>query len=83
MLSRDGSVCHTKWPHGIVETSFQSEEGRVQKVKLKVMKDGKLVVYTKPILGIVKYSLSCIIKDGIMNSFCFIISTIIILNTLI
>lgn len=49
MLLKDRSVCRTQWPYGIVVRAIQSEDGKVRKVELKVMRDGNPVVYTRPI----------------------------------
>nr|XP_027222258.1 uncharacterized protein LOC113814400 [Penaeus vannamei] len=49
VLLKDRSVCHTQWPYVIVVRAIQSEDGKVRKVELKVMRDGKPVVYTRPI----------------------------------
>jgi len=49
VLLKDRSVCRTQWPYGIVVRAIQSEDGKVRKVELKVMRDGKPVVYTRPI----------------------------------
>ncbi|XP_070001352.1 uncharacterized protein [Penaeus vannamei] len=81
VLLKDRSVCRTQWPYGIVVRAIQSEDGKVRKVELKVMRDGKPVVYTRPIselillvsgakFGLATLTITCTLTRMCMLSSC-------------
>lgn len=53
MLLRDKSVVRNQWPLAIISEVFPSEDGCVRSVKLRVIKDGKVCEYVRPIVELV------------------------------
>ncbi|XP_021372003.1 uncharacterized protein LOC110462388 [Mizuhopecten yessoensis] len=53
VLMKDQNCSRNEWPMGIVERTFPSEDGRVRKVELTVVKDDKRVSYVRPVSQLV------------------------------
>ena len=49
VLLKDCDVPRINWPVGLVVEAFESEDGRVRKVVVRVSKNGSYVNYTRPI----------------------------------
>ena len=49
VILRDKSVARSQWPLGVVVNAFKSLDNYVRKVEVRIMKDGKPCVYTRPI----------------------------------
>ena len=54
VLLRDKGCHRNEWPTGVVETAFMSDDGKVRKVTLRVIRNEQPVLYTRPISEIVK-----------------------------
>ena len=53
VLLRDKNVCRNEWPNGVVEEAFSSSDDIVRKVRVRVIREGKPVVYTRPVTELV------------------------------
>ena len=53
VLMRDNEVGRTSWPIAKVVRVFPSNDGYVRKVEVKVIRDGKPVLYVRPVVEIV------------------------------
>lgn len=53
VLMRDGDTHRNHWPTGVIEDVFPSSDGLVRKVLVRVIKDNKSVLYTRPIAELV------------------------------
>ena len=53
VLMRDSDVGRTSWPIAKVVRVFPSNDGYVRKVEVKVIRDGKPVLYVRPVVEIV------------------------------
>ena len=53
VLMRDSDVGRTSWPIAKVVRAFPSNDGYVRKVEVKVIRDGKPVLYVRPVVEIV------------------------------
>lgn len=42
-----------RWPLGVIEETFRSDDGLVRKVKVVVIRDGKRTFYVRPIAQLV------------------------------
>ena len=49
VLMKDNACARNDWPIGLVQRVFPSVDGRVRKVELRVMCDGKTSTYVRPI----------------------------------
>ncbi|XP_062594609.1 uncharacterized protein LOC134256031 [Saccostrea cucullata] len=49
ILMKDAETPRIQWPLGIVQQCFESEDGRIRKVSLRVIKHEKPVLYTRPV----------------------------------
>ena len=49
VLMKDNACARNDWPIGLVQRAFPSVDGRVRKVELRVMCDGKTSTYVRPI----------------------------------
>ena len=54
VLLRDKGCHRNEWPTGVVETAFMSDDRKVRKVTLRVIRNEQPVLYTRPISEIVK-----------------------------
>ena len=52
VLMRDSDVGRTSWPIAKVVRVFPSNDGYVRKVEVKVIRDGKPVLYVRPVVEI-------------------------------
>ncbi|VDI23128.1 Hypothetical predicted protein [Mytilus galloprovincialis] len=52
-LLRDKTVCRNQWPHGLVEEALSSSDGIVRKVRVRIIREGNPVVYTRPVTELV------------------------------
>lgn len=50
---KDGACARNDWPIGIVKCVFPGDDGRVRKVELKVVRNGKTTTYIRPITELV------------------------------
>lgn len=48
-LLKDQDSPRNEWPIGIVQRVFPSEDGRVRKIKLRVVQNGSVVTYVIPV----------------------------------
>lgn len=53
VLLKDLTTARIEWPIGIITNAIKSVDGRVRKVEVKVSRDGKPIVYTRPISDII------------------------------
>lgn len=53
VLLRDKSAFRNDWPLGLVVRTFASDDGKVRKIEVRVMKDGKPTVYVRPVTELV------------------------------
>lgn len=53
VLMKDLEAPRIQWPVGVVEQCFASEDGRIRKVSVRVIRNGKPVLYTRPITELV------------------------------
>ena len=49
VLLKDQDSPRNLWPIGLVERTFPSSEGKVRKVEVAVMRDGKRTTYVRPL----------------------------------
>ncbi|VDI14750.1 Hypothetical predicted protein [Mytilus galloprovincialis] len=54
ILLRDKAVCRNQWPHGLVEETLSSSDGIVCKVRVRICREGKPVVYTRRVTELVE-----------------------------
>ena len=53
ILLEEKSVLRNEWPMGVVQDTFPGADNRVRKVSVRIYKDGKTVVYQRPVTDIV------------------------------
>ncbi|KAK3107442.1 hypothetical protein FSP39_014704 [Pinctada imbricata] len=53
ILLRDKETARNDWPTGLITRVFPSDDGLVRKLEIRVIKDGKQCVYTRPISQVV------------------------------
>lgn len=53
VLMKDSACARNDWPIGIVKREFPGDDGRVRKVDLKVVRNGKTTTYIRPITELV------------------------------
>lgn len=53
VLLKDSQVQRNKWPLGLVTQTFQSKDGKVRQVEVKVIKPGGETLFVRPITEIV------------------------------
>lgn len=53
VLMSDMEVPRVQWPIGVIEQCFSSQDGRIRKVSVRVIKNQKPVAYTRPITELV------------------------------
>lgn len=53
VLMKDNTCARNDWPIGIVKRVFPGDDGRVRKVELKVVRNGKTTTYIRPITELV------------------------------
>ena len=53
VLLKDADTVRYEWPMGVVMRTFPGKDGKVRQVELRVVKNGKLVVFVRPITEIV------------------------------
>lgn len=53
VLMKDNACARNDWPIGIVKRVFHGDDGRVRKVELKVVRNGKTTTYIRPITELV------------------------------
>lgn len=53
VLLKDKEVVRNCWPMGRVTQTFSSEDGRIRKAEVLVIKDGKQTTYTRPVVDLV------------------------------
>lgn len=49
ILLKDQDSPKNEWPMGIVQRVFPSEDGRVRKIELRVVKNDRVVTYVRPV----------------------------------
>lgn len=49
ILLKDQDSPRNEWPMGIVQRVFPSEDGRVRKIEIRVVKNGRVVTYVRPV----------------------------------
>lgn len=53
VLLKDSQTCRGEWPMALVVNALESEDGKVRKAEVRVIKEGKSAVYTRPICELV------------------------------
>ena len=53
VLLKDSEVARNYWPMGRVVRTFPSKDGRIRKVEICILKEGKKVCYTRPVVNLV------------------------------
>ena len=53
VLLKDNEVARLAWPLGRVAEVFPSTDGRVRKVKVRVVKDNGVAEYVRPVVEVV------------------------------
>ncbi|MES9882784.1 MAG: hypothetical protein ABW185_18100 [Sedimenticola sp.] len=53
ILLVDDEVCRNDWPVGVIVNPLPSDDGKVRKAEVRVMRDGKPTVYTRPVTKMV------------------------------
>ncbi|VDI37806.1 Hypothetical predicted protein [Mytilus galloprovincialis] len=53
VLLRDKTLIRNEWPLGLVIRAFASDDGKVRKTEIRVIRDGKPTVYVRPITELV------------------------------
>lgn len=53
VLLKDTESCRNSWPMGIVINAIGGEDGKVRKAEIRVVKEGRPAVYTRPITEMV------------------------------
>ena len=53
VLLKDADTVRYEWPIGVVMRTFSGKDGKVRQLELRVVKNGKLVVFVRPITEIV------------------------------
>ena len=54
VLLKDADTVRYEWPMGVIMRTFPGKDGKVRQVELRVVKNGKLVVFVLPITEIVQ-----------------------------
>ena len=49
ILLKEQRSPRNEWPMGIVQRVFPSEDGRVRKIEIRVVKNGRVVTYVRPV----------------------------------
>ena len=49
MIIRDTVVNRNYWPMGVIERTFESDDGLVRKVEVRMIRDGKPTLFTRPV----------------------------------
>ena len=53
VLMKDNSVKRHDWPTGLITKTFPSDDGKVRKIEVKVMKDSVLKLYLRPVSEVI------------------------------
>ena len=53
MLVRDYDCVRNNWHIGLIEKTFPSEDCKVRKVQVRIVRDGKVSTYIRPITELV------------------------------
>lgn len=53
VLLKDSSENRNNWPMGLIDKVFESEDGLVRKVVVRIIRDGKVTFYTRPVQELV------------------------------
>lgn len=53
VLLKDRELCRNEWPLGTVDNVLPSQDGKVRKVEVATYKNGKRIVYTRPVTELV------------------------------
>ena len=53
VLLKDNDVARNCWPLGLVSKLFPSTDGKIRKVEVCVVKDGRRAFYVRPIVNLV------------------------------
>ena len=49
VIIRDTVVNRNYWPMGVIERTFESDDGLVRKVEVRIIRDGKPTLFTRPV----------------------------------
>ena len=52
-MVKDSDCSRNDWPTGVIQTTFQSENGNIRKVEVAVIRDSKRSVYVRPVTELV------------------------------
>lgn len=53
VLMKDDQACRNDWPMGTVVNAISGDDGRVRAAEVRVVKDGRTTVYTRPVTQLV------------------------------
>ena len=53
VLLKDRELCRNEWPVGIVDNVLPSQDGKVRKAEVAIFKNGKRIVYTRPVTELI------------------------------
>ena len=53
VLLKDDQSCRNDWPIGLVINAIKSDDGNVRKAEIRVIREGKANVYTRPLSELV------------------------------
>ena len=48
MITRDSAVNRNYWPMGVIERTVESDDGLVRKVDVRMIRDRKPTLFTRP-----------------------------------
>ena len=46
MITRDSAVNRNYWPMGVIERTFENDDGLVRKVEVQMIREGKPTLFT-------------------------------------
>ena len=53
VLVRDKEIVRNEWPVGLVVNAIPSKDGKVRKAEVKIYRNGKHIIYTRPITDLI------------------------------
>ena len=49
MITRDFAANRNNWPMGVIERTFESTDGLVRQVEVRMIRDGNPTFFTRPV----------------------------------
>ena len=59
-MMQDSDVSRSEWPMGIVAEAIKSDDGKVRKAKIEVIKEGKKKTFLRPISELIRLFSCCL-----------------------